>query len=40
MNSEFELPIYYLENKEKIDTNIIDDLELLTLNDDNHDDNE
>ena len=34
MNSEFELPIYYLENKEKLDSNIINDLELLTLNED------
>jgi hypothetical protein len=32
MNSEFELPIYYLENKEKLDSNIINDLELLALN--------
>ena len=39
MNSEFELPIYYLENKEKLDSNIINDLELLALNDDaEHDD--
>ena len=34
MNSEFELPIYYLENKEKLDSNIINDLELLALNED------
>ena len=32
MNSKFELPIFYLENKEKLDSNIIDDLELLELN--------
>ena len=32
MNSSFELPIYYLENKEKLDSNIINDLELLALN--------
>jgi hypothetical protein len=32
MNSEFELPIFYLENKEKLDSNIINDLELLALN--------
>jgi hypothetical protein len=32
MNSTFELPIFYLENKEKVDNNIIDDLELLELN--------
>ena len=38
MNSVFELPIYYLENKEKIDNNIIEDLELLTLNHDNQND--
>jgi len=35
MNSTFELPIYFLENKEKLDNNIIDDLELLELNEDN-----
>ena len=34
MNSSFELPIYYLENKEKLDSNIINDLELLVLNED------
>ena len=34
MNSNFELPIYYLENKEKLDSNIINDLELLALNED------
>ena len=32
MNSKFELPIFYLENKEKLDSNIIDELELLELN--------
>ena len=32
MNSKFELPIFYLENKEKLDSNIIDDLELLEIN--------
>jgi hypothetical protein len=32
MNSEFELPIFYLENKEKLDSNIINDLELLAVN--------
>lgn len=31
--AKFELPIYYLENKHKIEQNIIDDLELLTVND-------
>ncbi len=35
MNSTFELPIYFLENKEKLDNNIIEDLELLELNEDN-----
>jgi hypothetical protein len=35
MNSTFELPIYFLENKAKLDNNIIDDLELLELNEDN-----
>jgi len=34
MNSTFELPIYFLENKEKLDNNIIEDLELLELNED------
>ena len=34
MNSSFELPIYYLENKEKLDSNIINDLELLALTED------
>ncbi len=34
MNSSFELPIFYLENKQRLDENIIDDLELLELNDD------
>ena len=33
MNSKFKLPIFYLENKEMLDSNIIDDLELLELND-------
>lgn len=33
MNSTFKLPIFYLENKEMLDSNIIDDLELLELND-------
>jgi hypothetical protein len=32
MNSEFELPIFYLENKKKLDGTIINDLELLALN--------
>ena len=32
MNSEFELPIFYLENKKKLDSNIINDLELLAVN--------
>ena len=31
--SSFKLPIYYLKSKEKLDKNIIDDLELLKLND-------
>lgn len=34
MNSNFELPIFFVENKEKLDSNIIDDLELLELNED------
>ena len=37
MNSKFELPIFYLENKEKLDSNIIDDLELLELNEESED---
>ena len=31
MNSEFEHPIYYVEQKQKLDDNIIEDLELLEL---------
>ena len=31
MNSEFEHPIYYVEKKQKLDDNIIEDLELLEL---------
>ena len=31
--STFHLPIYYLDSKEKVDKNIIQDLELLELND-------
>jgi hypothetical protein len=37
IESKFNLPITYLDLKEKIDTNIINDLELLKLNDDNKD---
>ena len=33
MNYNFELPIYYLEDKKKLDHDIINDLELLDLND-------
>jgi len=32
--SSFELPIYHLDNKQTIDKNIIDDLELLETNED------
>ena len=39
MNSNFELPIYYLENKEKLDDNIINDLELLKLNEESEERN-
>ena len=31
MNSEFEHPIFYVEKKQKLDDNIIEDLELLEL---------
>lgn len=34
MNSTFELPIFYVEEKQRLDENIIDDLELLELNED------
>jgi len=34
MNSTFELPIFYVEDKQRLDENIIDDLELLELNGD------
>jgi hypothetical protein len=34
MKSSFELPIFYVEEKQKLDENIVDDLELLELNDD------
>ena len=37
MNHKFELPIYYLENKKKLDQDIINDLELLELNDNTED---
>ena len=33
MNYNFELPIYYLEDKKNLDHDIINDLELLDLND-------
>jgi len=39
MNSNFELPIFYLENKEKLDDNIINDLELLKLNEESEERN-
>lgn len=35
MNQTFELPIYYLENKKKLNNDIINDLELLDINDNN-----
>lgn len=35
MTSVFQLPICYLEHKEKLDENIINDLELLELNENN-----
>lgn len=35
MVCSFQLPIYYLEQKEKLDKNIINDLELLELNESN-----
>lgn len=35
MVTSFQLPIYYLEQKEKLDKNIINDLELLELNEKN-----
>jgi len=31
MSSNFELPIYYLENKEKLDENIKEDLEFSLI---------
>ena len=34
MSTPFELPIYYLENKEPLDENIKTDLELLEVNQD------
>ena len=36
MNSEFEHPIYYVEKKQKLDDNIIEDLELLELSKESH----
>jgi len=33
MSSNFELPIYYLENKEKLDENIKEDLEFNKVTD-------